>query len=104
MGLYSLFFFSCLLHSFFYPWQFIFSFTDCIIRNSLSHLFLEIAVQLLVLFLSQHTYFLFFVFLLCLFPLSYCTLPLVSSSYLTQPDRISLWGTADSSQSPLTLW
>lgn len=46
---------------------------------------------------------LIFCFLLCLFPISYCNLPLVSSSYLKQPEKISLWGTADSSQSPLTV-
>lgn len=58
LGLYSLFFFSCLLHSLSYPWQFSFSFIACIIYISLSHPFLEIAVQPLVLFLSQNTYFL----------------------------------------------
>lgn len=70
------------------------------IHISLSHPFLEIAVQ--PIFCSSASTLMFcFCFLLCLFPLSYCNLPLVSSSYLTQPDKISLWGTADSSQSPL---
>lgn len=59
MELYSLFFFSCLLHSLFYPLQFTFSLIDCIIHISVSHLFSEIAVQPVVLFLSQYAYFLF---------------------------------------------
>lgn len=71
-----------------------------------SYFYITLSQKLLssLLFCSLASILIFcFCFLLCLFPLSYGNLPLVSSSYLTQPERISLWETADSSQSPLTV-
>lgn len=68
LGLYYLFI-SWLLHSLFYPWQFTFSFIGYIIHISLSHPFLEIAVQPLVLLLIQCTNFFVFCSVFSHFPI-----------------------------------